>query len=86
MPVEVVSTILLDDSGVAHSVVGTIRDVSAAREQAERQRKFTSMLNHEFRTPCRPSTAPFSASNRPRPRPTRRPASAIARSRRRSTA
>jgi PAS domain S-box-containing protein len=51
VPVEVASTILLDAQGGAQSVVGTIRDVSAAREQAERQRKFTSMLNHEFRTP-----------------------------------
>jgi len=51
VPVEVASVILLDEHGAPASVVGTIRDVSAAREQAERQRKFTSMLNHEFRTP-----------------------------------
>ena len=51
VPVEVTSTILVDAAGRPSSVVGTIRDVSGAREQAERQRKFTSMLNHEFRTP-----------------------------------
>ena len=51
VPVEVTSTILVDDHGAPQSVVGTVRDTSAAREQAARQRKFTSMLNHEFRTP-----------------------------------
>ncbi|SHH65500.1 PAS domain-containing sensor histidine kinase [Massilia sp. CF038] len=51
LPVEVSSTILVNAHGVAASVVGVVRDVSAAREQAARQRKFTSMLNHEFRTP-----------------------------------
>ncbi len=51
LPIEVASTILVDERGDATALVGTVRDVSALREQAERQRKFTSMLNHEFRTP-----------------------------------
>ncbi|HEY0062619.1 MAG TPA: PAS domain-containing sensor histidine kinase [Telluria sp.] len=51
LPVEVTSTILVNAQGAATAIVGTVRDVSAAREQAVRQRKFTSMLNHEFRTP-----------------------------------
>lgn len=51
LPIEVTSTILTDDQGAPSSVVGTVRDISAQREAAERQRKFTSMINHEFRTP-----------------------------------
>jgi PAS domain S-box-containing protein len=51
VPIEVISTILTDAHGAARFVAGTIRDVSARRELAERQRRFTSMLNHEFRTP-----------------------------------
>jgi signal transduction histidine kinase len=51
VPIEVISTILTDTHGAPRFVAGTIRDVSARRELAERQRRFTSMLNHEFRTP-----------------------------------
>jgi PAS domain S-box-containing protein len=51
LPIEVHSTILTGADGAATAVVGTVRDVSALRERAEQQRKFTSMLNHEFRTP-----------------------------------
>lgn len=51
VPIEVISTIMTDGSGAARFVAGTIRDISARRELAERQRRFTSMLNHEFRTP-----------------------------------
>lgn len=51
LPLEVTSTILVDAAGVATSVVGTVRDISAQREKAAQQRKFTSMINHEFRTP-----------------------------------
>ena len=51
VPVEVASTLLVTSSGVAHSIVGTIRDLSTQREFEEGQRRFTSMLNHEFRTP-----------------------------------
>ncbi|MES2318432.1 MAG: PAS domain-containing sensor histidine kinase [Pseudomonadota bacterium] len=51
IPIEVNSTILTDATGAPGFVAGTIRDVSERRELAERQRRFTSMLNHEFRTP-----------------------------------
>jgi PAS domain S-box-containing protein len=51
VPIEVISTIVTDELGGARQIAGIVRDVSARREQAERQRRFTSMLNHEFRTP-----------------------------------
>ena len=51
VPVEVASTLLVTDGGTAHSVVGTIRDLSARRQAAAAERRFASMLNHEFRTP-----------------------------------
>jgi signal transduction histidine kinase len=51
VPIEVNSLILTGPDGAPRFVAGTIRDVSERREQAERQRRFTSMLNHEFRTP-----------------------------------
>ena len=51
VPVEVASTLLVTSAGACHSVVGTIRDLSAQREAAAAQKRFASMLNHEFRTP-----------------------------------
>ena len=51
VPVEVASTLLVTSGGACHSVVGTIRDLSAQREAAAAQKRFASMLNHEFRTP-----------------------------------
>lgn len=51
IPIEATSTILTDEHGRAAWLVGALRDVSAAHEQAALQRRFTSMLNHEFRTP-----------------------------------
>ncbi|MFL6659146.1 MAG: ATP-binding protein [Massilia sp.] len=51
IPIEVVSLIVVGADGRAATVAGSIRDVSERREQGERQRRFTSMLNHEFRTP-----------------------------------
>lgn len=51
IPIEATSTIMTDEHGKAAWLVGTLRDVSAAREQAAQQKRFTSMLNHEFRTP-----------------------------------
>ena len=51
IPIEVTSTILTGTDGAPSFVAGIIRDVSERRELAERQRRFTSMLNHEFRTP-----------------------------------
>lgn len=51
VPVEMTSTILTDASGAATCLVGTLRETSDRRQLAAQQRKFTSMLNHEFRTP-----------------------------------
>ena len=51
VPVEVASTLLVSAGGTAHSLVGTIRDLSAQRDFEAGQRRFASMLNHEFRTP-----------------------------------
>jgi two-component system phosphate regulon sensor histidine kinase PhoR len=51
VPVEIESTLVLDDGDTAVSLVGVIRDLSARRELAAQQKKFASMLSHEFRTP-----------------------------------
>lgn len=51
LPVEIDSTLILDEAGAPVSVVGVVRDLSARRELAEQQKKFASMLSHEFRTP-----------------------------------
>jgi PAS domain S-box-containing protein len=51
VPVEVISTLLLDEAGGARSLVGVVRDLSARREREREQKRFASMLNHEFRTP-----------------------------------
>lgn len=51
LPVEIESTLVLDEAGVPASVVGVVRDLSARRELAAQQKKFASMLSHEFRTP-----------------------------------
>jgi PAS domain S-box-containing protein len=51
VPVEVISTLLLDEAGRAQALAGVVRDMSARREQEREQKRFASMLNHEFRTP-----------------------------------
>jgi len=51
VPVEVISTLLLDDAGKARALAGIVRDLSAQREREREQKRFASMLNHEFRTP-----------------------------------
>ena len=51
VPIEVTSLLLNDDEGQACSLVGILRDISRERDRVEQQRRFTSMLNHEFRTP-----------------------------------
>jgi PAS domain S-box-containing protein len=51
VPVEVVSTLLLDAGGAALALVGVVRDLSAQRAREAEQKRFGSMLNHEFRTP-----------------------------------
>jgi PAS domain S-box-containing protein len=51
VPVEVISTLLLDEGGKAQALAGIVRDLSARRERERQQKRFASMLNHEFRTP-----------------------------------
>jgi PAS domain S-box-containing protein len=51
VPVEVISTLLLDEAGRAQALAGIVRDLSARRERERQQKRFASMLNHEFRTP-----------------------------------
>jgi two-component system OmpR family sensor kinase len=50
-PVEVISTLLLDEGGKPRSLAGLVRDLSARRARELEQKRFASMLNHEFRTP-----------------------------------
>lgn len=51
VPVEIESTLIVGDDGVPVSVVGVVRDLTARRALADQQKKFASMLSHEFRTP-----------------------------------
>lgn len=51
VPIEVVSTILVGEDGQPDSLVGLVRNISDENERLEEQRRFASMLNHEFRTP-----------------------------------
>jgi PAS domain S-box-containing protein len=51
VPVEVISTLLLDEAGRARALAGIVRDLSARRAREREQKRFASMLNHEFRTP-----------------------------------
>jgi PAS domain S-box-containing protein len=48
---EVVSTLTLDAGGQPQALLGLVRDVSARHARAREQKRFASMLNHEFRTP-----------------------------------
>jgi two-component system phosphate regulon sensor histidine kinase PhoR len=51
LPVEIESTLVLDAAGMPVAVVGVVRDLSARHALAAQQKKFASMLSHEFRTP-----------------------------------
>jgi two-component system OmpR family sensor kinase len=51
VPVEVISALLLDAHGAPAHLVGVVRDLSARRAREAEQKRFASMLNHEFRTP-----------------------------------
>lgn len=51
VPVEVISTLLLDQASRAQALAGIVRDLSARRAREREQKRFASMLNHEFRTP-----------------------------------
>ncbi|MFN3790810.1 ATP-binding protein [Massilia sp.] len=47
---QVLGTVVRNDDG-SRSLVGLLRDLSAQRAHLADQRRFASMLNHEFRTP-----------------------------------
>ncbi|MCG2585127.1 sensor histidine kinase KdpD [Massilia sp. TS11] len=49
-PLRILSALELD-AGRVVAVIGLIRDNSAERERLQAQKRFASMLNHEFRTP-----------------------------------
>lgn len=51
VPLEIISSVLVDQAGRPTSLVGIVRDLGARREHEAGQRRFASMLNHEFRTP-----------------------------------
>jgi signal transduction histidine kinase len=51
VPVQLVWTIVADEAGVPVALAGIIRDQSAVRALHAGQKRFASMLNHEFRTP-----------------------------------
>jgi signal transduction histidine kinase len=50
-PVEAISTLLLDERGQPAALAGLLRDGAPERARALEQKRFASMLNHEFRTP-----------------------------------
>ena len=51
VPVEIISSLLCDEAGEPVALVGLLRDLSARRLREAEQKRFASMLNHEFRTP-----------------------------------
>jgi PAS domain S-box-containing protein len=51
VPVEVFSSLMEGAGGAPLALVGTVRDRSARRAREAEQKRFASMLNHEFRTP-----------------------------------
>ena len=51
VPVEIISSLLCDDDGQPAALVGLVRDLSPRRLREAEQKRFASMLNHEFRTP-----------------------------------
>jgi signal transduction histidine kinase len=50
-PVQITTTLVGGEPGEAVSMAGIVRDQSAQREREAQQKRFASMLNHEFRTP-----------------------------------
>jgi len=51
VPVEVISSLLLDDAGGVRACAGIVRDLSERHARFQERKRFASMLNHEFRTP-----------------------------------
>lgn len=51
VPVQVISALVAGSNGAPLALVGSLRDLSARRAREAEQKRFASMLNHEFRTP-----------------------------------
>ncbi len=51
IPVEIESTLVPDVDSGALRLVGTVRDIRERIEREKQQKKFASMVSHEFRTP-----------------------------------
>jgi two-component system, OmpR family, phosphate regulon sensor histidine kinase PhoR len=51
IPVEIESTLVPDAASGALRLVGTVRDIREKIERERQQKKFASMVSHEFRTP-----------------------------------
>jgi signal transduction histidine kinase len=51
MPVQITTRLVVDGSPGVVSLAGIVRDQSGQREREAQQKRFASMLNHEFRTP-----------------------------------
>jgi two-component system OmpR family sensor kinase len=51
VPVEIISSLLCGADGRPQALVGLLRDLSPRRLREAEQKRFASMLNHEFRTP-----------------------------------
>lgn len=51
VPLQVNSTLVLDQAGAPVALAGVVRDRSAERALQAEQQRFVRMLNHEFRTP-----------------------------------
>jgi PAS domain S-box-containing protein len=51
IPVEIESTLVPDVDSGALRLVGTVRDIRDRVEREKQQKKFASMVSHEFRTP-----------------------------------
>ncbi|MET0983713.1 MAG: PAS domain-containing sensor histidine kinase [Telluria sp.] len=51
VPVEIISSVMCGADGEPVALVGILRDLSPRRLREAEQKRFASMLNHEFRTP-----------------------------------
>lgn len=51
IPVDIESVLVLDELGSPVALTGSVRDASERQEWRAQQKKFASMLSHEFRTP-----------------------------------
>ena len=51
IPVDVLGTVISGPDGAPRALAGSLRDLRAERARHDEQRRFASLLNHEFRTP-----------------------------------